>query len=188
MKFTTKASLRAGQNWGLQDSHPGCLSSWWKIYQSLKGATDFIGLNYYSDLLISMRRALNPFKPVKRPHQIQTDFPYASYPEGFYRALKRIAELNKPVIITENGIPDDKDDRREDWIRRYIYAMRMAMNEGVDVKGFHYWSLLDNFEWAEGYTMRFGLYEVNFSTQERTLRESAKLYKKIIEETTKTSK
>ena len=62
------------------------------------------------------------------------------------------------------------------------------MNEGVDVKGFQYWSLLDNFEWAEGYTMRFGLYEVNFSTQARTLRESAKLYKKIIEETTNAQK
>ena len=103
-------------------------------------------------------------------------------PRRFYRALKRINVLNKPVIITET------DPRRQGRSPRgldqtYIYAMRMAMSEELGVKGFHYWSLLDNFEWAEGYTMRFGLYEVT-GTQERKLRDSAALYKKIIEETT----
>lgn len=151
----------------------------------LKLATDFIGLNYYSNLLISLTRALNPFKPLKRPHQIQTDFPYASYPEGFYRAINRISTLRKPIFITENGIPDNRDDRREDWIRRYIYAMRVAMNGGADIRGFQYWSLMDNFEWVEGYSMRFGLYEVDFNTQVRKLRKSAELYKKIIIATTK---
>ena len=53
-----------------------------------------------------------------------TDFPYATYPEGFYRAIKRISQLNKPIIVTENGIPDNQDDRREDWIVRYVYAMK----------------------------------------------------------------
>jgi beta-glucosidase len=138
-----------------------------------KGATDFIGLNYYSNLLVNLRRGLDPFKAFVRPGQISTDFPYATYPEGFYRAIHRINQLNTPIIITENGIPDNLDDRRADWINRYAYAMKRAMNEGVDVRGYLYWSLLDNFEWAEGYDMRFGLYEVDFKTQKRTLRDGA---------------
>ena len=147
----------------------------------LKGATDFIGLNYYSNLLVKLTRALDPFSPLKREGQIITDFPYTTYPEGFYRAIKRINELGKPIIITENGIPDNKDDRREDWIRRYLYvAKKMALEGEANVTGFHYWSLMDNFEWAEGYDMRFGLYEVDFTTQQRTLRKSAELYKKIV--------
>ncbi len=150
-----------------------------------KGATDFIGLNYYSNLLINIRRGFDassgpPFSPWGRKGQIMTDFPYTTYPEGFYRALKRISSLNKPVIVTENGIPDNRDDRRQDWIERYLFAMNKAIQDGVDVQGYQYWSLLDNFEWAEGYDMRFGLYEVDFETQQRTLRTSAQSFKKII--------
>jgi beta-glucosidase len=154
-----------------------------KLYEEMpdiKGATDFIGLNYYSNLLVKLSRALSPFTPLSRPGQIVTDFPYTTYPEGFYSAIQRISTLNKPIIITENGIPDNKDDRREDWIRRYLYVMKKAMNEGIDIQGYHYWSFMDNFEWAEGYDMRFGLYEVNFETQERKLRQGAKLYQEIV--------
>lgn len=150
-----------------------------------KGATDFIGLNYYSNLLMNIRRGMDassgpPFTPWGRPGQIMTDFPYTTYPEGFYRALKRIATLDKPIFVTENGIPDNIDDRRQDWIERYLYAMNKCIQEGIDVRGYQYWTLLDNFEWAEGFDMRFGLYEVNFETQERTLRPSTQAYRKII--------
>lgn len=139
-----------------------------------QGASDFVGLNYYSTLLVSLRRALDPFTPVIRPGQICTDFPYATYPEGFYRAITRMKSLGKPIIITENGIPDNRDDRRADWIKRYSYAMKRAMNEGADIQGYHYWTLMDNFEWVEGYDMRFGLLEVDFKTQKRTLRNGSK--------------
>ncbi|MEC7984212.1 MAG: family 1 glycosylhydrolase, partial [Myxococcota bacterium] len=138
-----------------------------------KLAADFVGLNYYSNLLISLSRAFDPHKALTRPGQIVTDFPYATYPEGFYRAIMRMASIGLPIIITENGIPDNKDDRRADWIRRYAYAMKRAMNDGANVEGYHYWTLMDNFEWAEGYDMRFGLYEVDFKTQARTLRPGA---------------
>jgi beta-glucosidase len=101
--------------------------------------------------------------------------PYAIYAEGFYRAIKQISTLNKPIYITENGVADAKDDgRRAQWISRYLYAMRKAMDEGADVRGFYYWSFMDNFEWAEGYAMRFGLYEVDYATQERRLRAGAR--------------
>ena len=139
------------------------------------GKTDFIGLNYYANLLISLfMKREPPFDPNTRPGQIVTDMPYTIYAEGFYRALHQISTIGKPIIVTENGIADDKDDRRAIWIERYLYAMSRAIEEGCDVRGYHYWSLLDNFEWAEGYQMRFGLFEVDYQSQERRLRDGAK--------------
>ena len=136
---------------------------------------DFVGLNYYANLLLDpfMKRE-PPFEAHARPGQVLTDMPYTIYAEGFWRALHRISTIGLPVWVTENGAADAKDDgRRATWIRRYLYAMRRAMSEGVDVRGFCYWSLMDNFEWAEVFQMRFGLYEVNYETQERTLRAGA---------------
>tara|TARA_Y100000996_G_C22123736_1_gene479219 strand:- start:131 stop:475 length:345 start_codon:yes stop_codon:yes gene_type:complete len=111
-----------------------------------------------------------------------TDMPYAIYPEGLYRAIKQAGKINKPIIITENGIADAMDDRRSLFIERYIYAMSRAIKEGANVKGYYYWSLMDNFEWAEGYDMRFGLYKVDFKTQERVLRKGSHTFLNIINE------
>lgn len=140
-----------------------------------KGATDFIGLNYYANLLLDpfMRRE-PPFETRKRAGEVETDMPYTIYAEGLYRALQEIATLKKPIYVTENGVADAKDDgRRALWIQRYLYAMHKAMAEGIDVRGYYYWSFMDNFEWAEGYAMRFGLYEVDYATQARRLRPGA---------------
>jgi beta-glucosidase len=138
---------------------------------------DFVGLNYYSHLLLSpLMPTEPPFAVNARPGDVVTDFPYCTYPEGFYRALMDLRGLNKPIYVTENGIPDAKDDRRADFINRYLYAMSRAIQDGCDVRGYYYWSLLDNFEWAEGYDMRFGLFEVDFATQKRRLREGAGAY------------
>ena len=68
------------------------------------------------------------------------------------------------------------------FIERYIYAMYKAMEEGCNVRGYFYWSLMDNFEWAEGYDMKFGLYEVDFNTQRRTLRKGSEKFINIINE------
>ena len=83
--------------------------------------------------------------------------------------------------MTENGIADDRDDRRALWIQRYIYAMSQAIKDGVDVRGYHYWSLMDNFEWAEGWQMDFGLFAVD-QTQARRLREGLLAYRDIIKD------
>ena len=145
------------------------------------GKTDFIGLNYYANLIISLfMKREPPFEPHARAGQVLTDMPYTIYAEGFYGALKRISTVGKPIIVTENGIADDKDDRRGLWLERYIYAMSQAMRDGCDVRGYHYWSLLDNFEWAEGYEMRFGLLAVNYDTQARHLRPGAQHYVDVI--------
>lgn len=150
----------------------------------ISSSLDFVGLNYYSHFLV--RFQANPGEPlvmVERPGDIQTDMPYAIYAEGFYRAIKSIAELGVPVYITENGIADATDDRRELFIRRYLHAMHRAMAEGADIRGYYYWSLMDNFEWAEGYDMKFGLYAMNRETLERTLRDGSKALIAAIERT-----
>ena len=144
-------------------------------------ALDFIGLNYYSRWHV--KGHLNPSTPFtfkKRNQDIQTDMPYSVYPEGFYKALLTVSKLDLPVIVTENGIADDLDDRRALFINRYLYSLYKAISEGIDVRGYFYWSLMDNFEWAEGYSMKFGLYNVDFDTQERKLRKGSLALKNII--------
>ena len=146
-------------------------------------ATDFFGLNYYSHNHLKFKFDKHEFFENKYlMNDIMTDMPYTIYPEGFYRAIKDAEKIGKPIIVTENGIADSKDDRRSMFIERYIYAMYKAMKEGCNVQGYFYWSLMDNFEWAEGYDMKFGLYEVDFNTQRRTLRKGSEKFINIINE------
>jgi beta-glucosidase len=145
------------------------------------GATDFVGLNYYSHAHMRARPSLrHPFVRVIRPGDVATDMPYAMYPEGFYRALKAVARLGKPIYVTENGIADARDDRRATFIRRYLYALARAIRDGADVRGYYYWSLMDNFEWTEGFRMCFGLYAVDFATQARRLRAGAQAFRDVV--------
>ena len=148
----------------------------------LKGSSDFIGVNYYTHLLAT------PFMPTKveidpliRPWEERTDFRYPMYAEGLKRAFEMVAPLNIPIIVTENGVADDDDDMRPEHVRRHLQVTAEAIENGLDIRGFYHWSLMDNFEWAEGYEQCFGLYHVDFETQERTLRESGRLYASIAE-------
>ena len=145
------------------------------------GAMDFIGLNYYSRMHVRGQASLaEPFLFKKRPQDIQTDMDYALYPEGFYKALHTISVLKKPIYVTENGVADRGNNIREIFIKRYLYALNKALQGGLDIRGYFYWTLMDNFEWAEGYKMKFGLYEVDFKTQARSLRESSNLFAKMV--------
>lgn len=142
---------------------------------------DFVGLNYYSHNAMNFELNLDEaLKTRMYPNETPTDMEYTMYPEGFYRAIKEISILGKPIMITENGVADKDDDIRGEFIKKYLYAVSKAIKDGYDVRGFHYWSLMDNFEWDLGYDERFGLYEVDFQTQKRTLREGSKEYQRII--------
>ncbi len=146
-------------------------------------ATDFFGLNYYSHNHLKFKFDSYEFFENKfLKNDIMTDMPYAIYPEGFYRAIHQVSKLKKPIIITENGIADSNDDRRSLFIERYIYAMNRAISDGINVEGYFYWSLMDNFEWAEGFDMKFGLYEVDFKNQDRKIRKGSKKFIEIIHE------
>jgi beta-glucosidase len=85
--------------------------------------------------------------------------------------LRRVGQFGKPVVITENGISDADDDQRPGYIVAHLRQAHRAIADGVDLRGYMHWSLLDNFEWAEGYDQRFGL-----ATRDRQLRPSAQLY------------
>lgn len=84
-----------------------------------------------------------------------------------------------PVIITENGIADAKDAHRVSYIRSHAYAVGRAIQEGIPVQGYIHWSLMDNFEWSDGYEPRFGLYRVDYTTQQRTTGPGAAEFKRI---------
>lgn len=155
-----------------------------KSYPKATKALDFIGLNYYSHVLWNWK---NPTRESYRAGDIKTDMPYALYAEGLYRAIQTVSTLHVPIYITENGIADAKDDRRELWTQRYIYALHKALQDGYDVRGFFYWTLFDNYEWDEGFAMRFGLFEVDFATNKKTLRKGSQCFINIIAQTYKRS-
>ena len=115
------------------------------------------------------------------------------WPDALYDVLMRITrDYDRPAIeITENGCayndaPDAsgaiRDTRRIDFYRGYLEALARAIDDGADVRGYHAWSLLDNFEWAEGYEQRFGLVWVDFATGDRTPKESARWYGRVAAE------
>ena len=157
---------------------------WWRnnpFLDTFVEHADIIGLQYY----FHSRTRFNPWKSdwwlQYNDNERVTDFGWEIYPEGLYHNLKDLAKYNKPIIITENGLADAHDTYRGDFIREHLMWCKRAMQEGVDLRGYFYWSLLDNYEWARGYEMRFGLVEMNYDTLERTVRPSAYVYKEIIE-------
>ena len=121
-----------------------------------------------------------PFTMHYPESDILTDMPYTIYGEGMYRAIEAVSILNVPIIITENGVADASDDRRELYINRYLYAVSKAIENGFNITGYFYWSLMDNFEWAFGYDMKFGIFAVDYKTQERSLREGARAFMEIV--------
>ena len=144
---------------------------------------DFIGLNYYTHFITGLfvPTATKDLDFQRREHEIETDFGYPMYAEGFRRAIEYASGFGVPIEVTENGVADASDSLRPEYLMRHIWILSEAIKDGYDVKSFHYWSLMDNFEWAEGYSMRFGLYEVNYGNQTRSLRQSGEIYRDLIE-------
>lgn len=150
---------------------------------------DFIGLNYYShnafDFSYTELDLDKAAKPLIYPGEVPTDMDYGYYPEGLYRAIKDISAINKPIYITENGIGlgPKREALRQEHLKTAMYDLNKAIREGMDVRGYYYWSLNDNFEWDFAYSREFGLYSVDRkgATPERTPKKTALLYKKMIE-------
>ena len=145
--------------------------------------TDFIGLNYY----FHSRVRFNPFISWKWFQYNEnklgaSDMGWEIYPEGIYKMLMILKKYNKPIFITENGIADAKDEKRGMYIKEYCRYIYKAIGEGADVRGYFYWSLLDNFEWDKGFWPRFGLVEIDYQTLGRKIRSSALEYAKICKE------
>jgi beta-glucosidase len=132
-------------------------------YPALEGTFDYLGINYYTrDFIIGHLFGGEPYA-VTAPHDLpRNDMGWEIYPEGLYRLLVRSAHYGWPLFVTENGIADGRGDRRPGFIRSHIFALDRARAEGVNVIGYLYWSLMDNFEWSHGYRGRFGLFTVDF--------------------------
>lgn len=144
--------------------------------------SDFFGLNYYSRSMVSF--SPNPgslFVRLSEPADApKNDLGWEIYPEGLYRIARQCYERYRlPIFITENGTCDAKDAFRAKFIYDHLYQVKRLIDAGVDVQRYYHWSLMDNFEWLEGESARFGLYAVDYRTQKRTLRESGKLYGQI---------
>ncbi|MDP1619470.1 MAG: family 1 glycosylhydrolase, partial [bacterium] len=113
----------------------------------------------------------------------QSDLGWQIFPEGIYNVLKKAAKNGKPIYITENGLADSTDGYRANFIREHLEYVQRAIAEGMDIRGYFHWSLMDNFEFVEmrGFWPRFGLIEIDYETLERKPRPSFYAYKKIIE-------
>jgi len=150
----------------------------------IRNFQDFIGVNYYSHDRVSFAFRLKnhggAFVQNKNKNERIDDRGHELYPPGIYYVLKDVARYNKPIYITENGLADATDRERAWFIRESLRQVARAIKDGTDVRGYFYWSLLDNFEWDKGFWPRFGLLEVNYKTLERKIRPSALEYKKII--------
>jgi beta-glucosidase len=110
----------------------------------------------------------------------RNDLGWEVYPEGLGHFLKSLRRFHVPLLITENGIPAEDEDDRWGFIYLHLWQVMRAMAAGTKVIGYMYWSLLDNYEWTDGYTARFGLVGVNFKTQDRIVRPSARWLAEVI--------
>jgi len=137
---------------------------------------DFLTLQYY------FRNQLKFPLAIRNENEKVSDMGWELYPEGIYHLLKNLKKYNKPIYITENGLADARDANRGWFIKEILKNVHRAIGEGADVRGYFYWSLLDNFEWDKGFWPRFGLVKMDYGTLERKIRPSAYEYAKICKE------
>ncbi len=157
--------------------------------QCMARELDFFGLNYYSRIVMSAEDGeLGP-----QPGREYSNLNWELYPEGMYEVLDVVCNKYKlgPVYITENGASfDDEigpegfvpDDKRIGYIKGCLEQIHKAISDGMDVRGYLVWSLMDNFEWSFGFSKRFGVVHVDYATQKRTPKASAKWYQKVIKQ------
>jgi beta-glucosidase len=155
---------------------------------------DFVGINYYTRRVTRHDRDhwLLRAAATRQKQATYTETGWEVFPQGLIDTLVRVKERygNPPIYITENGAaffdpPTADGGRVQDplrvaYLRDHIGALRSALERGVDLRGYFAWSLLDNFEWSHGYSKRFGIVHVDFATQRRTPKDSARFYAEII--------
>jgi beta-glucosidase len=140
---------------------------------------DLIGVNYYYAQEASLRRFLS------RGHgEVSSDYTQLGWeidPTGLYNVLRRVnARYGKPVVISENGLGTQSEQKRIRYIREHIAQMRRAMTQGVDVRGYFPWTLVDNYEWKEGWHGQFGLFSFDRRTKERILEPTGRWFSAYI--------
>jgi len=137
--------------------------------------SDFIGINSYFHERIDGWLG-------KKENKVVSDMGWELHPDSLYHVVKNAAKHGKPILVTEHGLADEKDTHRPWYIKESLAGLAKAINEGADVRGYLHWSLLDNFEWSDGYWPKFGLIAVDRKSFTRTARGSAKVYSDLIKE------
>lgn len=139
------------------------------------GAGDFVGVQYYSKQLIDPATS-SGVVPAPEGERV-TQMGWVWHPDGLRQALHTAARIGLPLIVTENGIATADDRERIEFVDGHLRAVRQALDEGCDVRGYLYWSSFDNFEWNEGYAPRFGLVGIDYDDgARRVVRASAVAY------------
>lgn len=151
-------------------------------FEIIQAPLDFVGINYYSRHVIGQAR---------NPDAEYTTMGWEVYPDGLYKTLTRVHQEYKPkaIYITENGaafedtVAEDgcvHDERRVAYLREHFRRAAQAIQDGVPLRGYFVWSLMDNFEWAHGYSQRFGIVRVEYETGQRIPKDSAAYYQSVI--------
>jgi beta-glucosidase len=160
--------------------------------RAIAAPMDFVGLNYYRAAVVRHADTEQGYEIIAPPADIpRTHMGWEITPKGIYYLVKHAADYfgNLPIYITENGMSardaettagEVLDTDRLEYYRQHLIMLSAALQEGLPLKGYFAWSLMDNFEWSLGYTQRFGLTRVNYTTQQRTLKLSGHYYREVI--------
>lgn len=180
------------QDWSVNGALLYALSTGWcwppignrpRRHPDLAGSFDFIGVNFYGSYRVRFApfgdRILSRYVQRGSVRTDSADWGEPS-PAGLVRSLRRAASLGRPVYVSENGIFTHDDDVRRRYLADHLRGLAVARHEGLDLRGYFFWSLVDNFEWAQGWTTPFGLVAMDPETQERTIRPSARWYADVI--------
>ena len=140
-------------------------------YLSAVEGDDFLGVQSYTRVLVG------PQGPLPHPDGAElTQMGFEFYPQALENVLRRAADIGLPLIVTENGVATADDGRRTAFIREAVEGVERCLADGLDVRGYYYWSALDNYEWMFGYAPTFGLIAVDRETQKRTVKDSADFF------------
>ncbi|MEM0246479.1 MAG: beta-galactosidase BgaS [Desulfurococcaceae archaeon] len=162
-------------------------------FSGFKNKADWIGVNYYTRMVVTADRSsptgwkpVTGYGPLCAPGGVSragrpcSDFGWEVYQEGLEKVLVDVYKRYRlPLVVTENGIADAADRYRPMYLLTHLLSLVKAVQQGVDVEGYLHWALIDNYEWAMGYDMKFGLVKVDFETKKRYLRPSALLYREV---------
>jgi beta-glucosidase len=150
----------------------------------IRNKLDFFGVNYYTRVHIRfnpLRKMGVELKYKDMERHGFTDTGWEIHPHGLERVLRYASKLAVPIIITENGIATQDDQKKIRFIKRHVDTVEKCLKAGMDIRGYFYWSLLDNYEWLRGFGARFGLYRVDFDTLDRIPTQAATYYSYLIQ-------
>ena len=155
----------------------------WRELDAVSNDVDFFGIHYYTFETINFKLGKSDYgiAEVVKSNLPESDMGWQYHPKGIYEFCSQVwKRYHKPIIITENGLADSHDRFRAKFIREHLKYLLKAISEGVDIRGYLHWSLLDNLEWDKGFWPKFGLVEVNRKSMKRTIRPSAYMLANII--------